>query len=206
MLLAEGLRATPTVAVRLEAIEDVDVISDDDKVTRHVQAKHHLDDYTLTDRSPELWTTLTVWMDLARKLGDAVLPALQLGHDVCGRRRLGRLVSRSHRSQCRICARSSESVATEQGAEKTREARHRFAELGRAPQLTLLSAATILDASERVTQLDDRLRSALGMVVPLEHAAAFLERVKGWWVQRSVELLAGERDQIGGDELYRFCD
>jgi hypothetical protein len=74
VLLAEALREDPKVAVRLEAIEDIDVISEIESVSRSVQAKHHLDDYTLTDRSPELWRTLRVWMDLEKEIGDATLP------------------------------------------------------------------------------------------------------------------------------------
>jgi hypothetical protein len=206
VLLAEAIRDDPKVAVRLEAIEDIDVISEIDSVSRSVQAKHHLDDYTLTDRSPELWRTLRVWIDLEKDLGEAALPNLQLmttstaaadtavsllgpeGRDVTAA--LSKLLA----------------IAGERGAKDTRDIRSRFGELPESSQLRILHAATVLDASEPVAELDARLRDALGMVVPREQPDAFLERIKGWWVNRSVELLMRERDQITAEQLYEYCD
>lgn len=206
VLLAEALREDPKVAVRLEAIEDIDVISEIDSVSRSVQAKHHLDDYTLTDRSPELWRTLRVWMDLEDALGNATLPNLQLM--TTSTAAPGTAVALLGPESRDVTAALSKllSVAEEHGAEESRVIRRRFAELPESSQLKILHAATILDASEPVAELDARLRDALGMIVPREQPDAFLQRVKGWWVNRSVELLTRERDQITAEQLYEFCD
>jgi hypothetical protein len=194
------------VAVRLEAIEDVDVISEVDSVARNVQAKHHLKGHTLTDRSPELWRTLLVWMDFAEKLGDAALPNLQLATTSTSASDTGvSLLGPAGRDVTTALAKFL-AVAEEPGAKVTRKVRQRFAGLHESSQLKLLHAATILDASAPVTKLNERLRVALGMVVPREQPEAFLERLKGWWVDRSVELLAGERAQITGQQLYEYCD
>ena len=206
VLLAEALRHDPAVAVRLEAIEDVDIVSADDSVARHVQAKHHLDDYTLTDRSAELWRTLTVWMDLQKDLGGSPLPNLQLATTSTVAPDAAVALLRPEERDVESARTKLIVIAEEPGAEGTRAARKRFIGLGEATQLRLLHAATILDASDRVTALDERLRTALGMVVPREQPDAFLDRVKGWWVSRSVELLARERPHVTGQELYRFCD
>jgi hypothetical protein len=204
VLLAEALHGDPKVAVRLEAIEDVDVISEVDSVSRRVQAKHHLDAYTLTDRSPELWRTLSVWMDLERD--DAALPNLQLATTSTAAADTAVSVLGPEDRNVTTALSKLLAVAGEHGAKDTREIRQRFAGLAESSQLKILHAATILDASEPVTELNDRLRDALGMVVPREQPDAFLERVKGWWVDRSVELLTREREQITGEQLYEYCD
>jgi hypothetical protein len=208
VLLAEALQEDPAVAVRLEAIEDIDVVSEDDSVSRSVQAKHHLDEYTLTDRSRELWRTFRVWMDLDKELGDAALPNLQLAttSKAASDTAVSLLGPRAEDRDVTAALSKLLTVAKEPGAKDTREIRQRFAGLPQSSQLKLLHAATILDASEPVTELNDRLRGALGMVVPREQPDAFLERVRGWWVARSVELLAGEREWITGQQLYEYCD
>jgi hypothetical protein len=184
------------------------VLSEDDSVARSVQAKHHLDDYTLTDRSPELWRTLRVWMDLEKTLGDAPLPILHLAttSKAASDTAVSLLGPKPEDRDVTLALSKLLVVAREQGAEGTRPTRQLFADLPDSSQLKLLHAATILDASEPVTELNDRLRIALGMVVPLEQPDPFLERLKGWWVDRSVELLAREREGITGQQLYEYCD
>ncbi len=73
-------------------------------------------------------------------------------------------------------------------------------------QVRLLSVVTVLDSSVQITGLHKRLARALGLVVPSENAGAFLERLQGWWVGRSVQLLVGELPYVSGADLYRYCD
>lgn len=208
VLLAESMKADPQVAVRLEALEDIDVVSEDESVARNVQAKHHLAEFTLTDRSPELWRTLNVWMGLLPDQAAERMPQLQLATTSVAADKDGvALLGPEARSRdIPEALRKLVAVAKEQGAEATRDIRRRFGELSEAMQLRLLQAATILDASEPVSDLDGRLQEALGMVVPRERPEAFLERIKGWWVGRSVELLTRERESVGAQELYDLCD
>ena len=205
VLLAEAYREDPLVAVRLEAIEDVELVWRDGEVVG-VQAKHHLRDHTLTDRSPDLWRTLTGWMDLERQRGADALPRLHLV--TTSRAAAGTAVALlRHRNRDVVTALGLlREVAGQPGAEATRGARHRFLDLPESAQLRILHAATVLDAAERVDGLDERLRAALGMVVPQERPEAFLQRIVGWWVGRSTELLVGRRQAITGQELYELCD
>lgn len=78
VLLCESYARDPSVKVRLEAVEDIDIVSDVISIDARVQVKHHLADHTLTDSTPELWRTLTVWMDLAGSLPSGALPRLHL--------------------------------------------------------------------------------------------------------------------------------
>jgi hypothetical protein len=78
VLLCESYARDPSVKVRLEAAEDIDIVSDVLSIDARVQVKHHLADHTLTASTPELWRTLTVWMDLAERLPSGGLPQLRL--------------------------------------------------------------------------------------------------------------------------------
>jgi hypothetical protein len=60
VLLCESYAGDPSVRVRLEAVEDIDVVSDLVSIDSRVQVKHHLADHTLTDLTPELLTLVAV--------------------------------------------------------------------------------------------------------------------------------------------------
>jgi hypothetical protein len=58
VLLCEAYARDPAVRVRLEAVEDIDVVSYEVSIDARVQVKHHLSEMTLTDSTPELWRTM----------------------------------------------------------------------------------------------------------------------------------------------------
>jgi len=205
VLLCEAYVRDPSVRVRLEAIEDIDVLSDMTSIGSRVQVKHHLLDHTLTDATPELWRALTVWMDLAESVhGD--LPRLHLATTSTAHpNSAAAVLGPDGRVVDVACDRLT--AAALAGADKsTQVARARFAALDDAARLRLLEAVTVLDATAKVTELGDRLRTALGLVVPSDRPDAFIERLQGWWVGRSVQLLAGELAHVSGEDLYRYSD
>jgi hypothetical protein len=205
VLLCEAYVRDPAVRVRLEAIEDIDVLSDVTSIGARVQVKHHLPDHTLTDATPELWRALTVWMDLAQSL-DGDLPRLHLATTSTAHPASAAAVLGPDGRAVEV-ALERLTVAALSGADKSTEvARTRFAALDEAARLRLLEAVTVLDATAKVTELAGRLRNALGLVVPSDRAGAFIERLQGWWVGRSVQLLAGELAHVSGEDLYRYCD
>jgi hypothetical protein len=205
VLLCEAYARDPSVRVRLEAIEDIDVLSDVTSISARVQVKHHLADRTLTDATPELWRALTVWMDLADTLpGD--LPRLHLATTSTAHPNSAAAVLGPEGRAPDIARDRLLTAARSSTNESTSAARGRFAGLDTAAQLRLVEAVTVLDSTARVTDLADRLRSALGLVLPSEGSDGFIERLQGWWVGRSAQLLARDLPHVAGDELYRFCD
>ncbi len=206
VLLCEAYARDPAVKVRLEAIEDIDVVSDVVTIDARVQVKHHLADHTLTDATAELWRTLTVWMDLEADVRPDARPRLHLvTTSVVDPDSAAALLGPEGRD-VEAALEHLVAAAESSDASGTRAARERFLDLGQARQLQLLQAITVLDATARVVDLGERLRKALGLVVPSERPVEFLERVQGWWVGRSTQLLAGELSHVSGADLYRFCD
>jgi hypothetical protein len=205
VLLCEAYVRDPSVRVRLEAIEDIDVLSDVTSISARVQVKHHLPDHTLTDATPELWRALTVWMDLAESL-DGDLPRLHLATTSTAHADSAAAVLGPDERAVGVAPERLTAAAVAGTNESTSAARKRFAALDDAARLRLLEAVTVLDATARVTELPGRLRNALGLVVPSDRPSAFIERLQGWWVGRSAQLLAGELPHVSGEDLYRYCD
>ena len=206
VLLCEAYPGNPSVRVRLEAVEDIDVVSDDVSIDARVQVKHHLAKNTLTDATPELWRTLSAWIDLVEALPPESLPQLHLATTSVAAPSSGVSMLGPIERNVEAALERLLEAARDSSLQNTGIARGRFLALETATQLRLLRAITILDSTARVTDLHDRLRRALGLVVPSERPNQFLERLQGWWVGRSTLLLAREIDHISGGDLYRFCD
>ncbi len=172
-------------------------------MSRSVQAKHHLDAYTLTDRSPELWRTLRVWMDLEES--DAALPNLQLVTTSTAAADTAVAVLGPEDRDVTAALLKLLAIAR---ARREGDARD-------PPALRQPGGIVSAQDSSRRDDLgheraDYRARRApTGRARhgrPTKQPDAFLERVKGWWADRSVELLTRERDQITGEQLYEYCD
>ena len=68
----------PGISVSVEAGDDIEVREAGGATLVLVQSKHHLGDAMLTDRSPELWRTLAVWIDVLQGHAHDKLPRLSL--------------------------------------------------------------------------------------------------------------------------------
>jgi hypothetical protein len=206
VLLCEAYVRDPSVRVRLEAIEDIDIISVAPDVDARVQVKHHLDSHTLTDSAREWWRALAVWMDLEAAMGSGPLPRLHLVTTSTAGADSAASMLRSDGRDVDAAVRRLIAAAEASTAERTQVARKRFLELPPLRQLRLMGAVTVLDATVPVAGLRKRLELALGLVVPSEQSEAFLERIQGWWVARSTQLLAGAIPFVSGADLYSFVD
>lgn len=206
VLLCEAYARDPAVRVRLEAVEDIDVISSLVTIDARVQVKHHLTEHTLTDATPEFWRTMTVWMDLEQGLQPDALPRLHLATTSVAHPNSASSLLGPEDRDVKVALKRLVAAAEQSDAASTQAARTRFLALDRGRQLRLLHAITVLDATARISDLAGRLRTSLGLVVPSERSREFVERVQGWWVGRSTQLLAGEIPHVSGADLYRFCD
>jgi hypothetical protein len=72
LLALWDVAALPGSAVRVESLDDIDILDGEDAASL-IQVKNQLGDAAMTDRSPALWRSLTVWMDFAGALGDEPL-------------------------------------------------------------------------------------------------------------------------------------
>jgi hypothetical protein len=204
VLLAEAYPSDPTVKVRLEAVEDIDLVSDTKK-GRRFQVKHHLEDNLLTDKTPELWLTLAIWIDSVNGVPLEDWPHFYLATTATSK-------PDSAASHLGDSGRSLESAlaslisaAEESTNTATDEARKKFLDLERHRQLALLEHVFVLDATPQVVDLDARLRRALLYALPGTQSDRFLEGIMGWWVSRSAGLLSGTIETVSGVQFHAFC-
>jgi hypothetical protein len=201
----------PGVAVSVEAGDDIEVRDADDATMIFVQSKHHLGDATLTDRSPDLWKTVSVWIDLLGANGSDMPPRLALYTTaVCAEESAAALL----RPQTLIgTARDSaeartilEEVASEApGNKATEAARSAFLELTDEQRAALVDAIDVFDAGAKIEDFDARLRKAVGMHAPDPDAVEeFAERLFGWWSGQVVFMLVGRITSVSGRELWSY--
>lgn len=206
VLLCEAYSRDPSVRVRLESVEDIDVVTEAAALDARVQVKHHLSDSILTDSTPELWRTLTGWMDLLEDDADSALPQLHLATTSSSHPDSAAFLLGPEDRNIELAGEKLLEAARKGQNGESRTARQRFASLTDSSRLRLLRAITVLDETAQIADLEPRLRSALGLVVPSERPRDFLERIQGWWVGRSALLLSGKLDEVSGGDLYRYCD
>lgn len=205
VLLAEAYPSDPTVKVRLEAVEDIDLASDATG-DRRIQVKHHLEDNLLTDFTPELWQTLAIWIDSVDGVPLDDWPRFYLATTATAKAgsAASQLAGNNQRSldgalNALISAADGSSNAD------TDQARQKFLGLERHRQLSLLEHVFVLDATPQLVDLDTRLRQALSFALPGSQTDRFLEGVKGWWVSRSAGLLMGTIEAVSGAQFQAFC-
>jgi hypothetical protein len=206
LLVLWDVAARPASAVRVEALDDIDIL-EGDAAASVVQVKHQLGDAAMTDRSPALWRSLTVWMDLVNTLEQAPLPLLMLwttahcapGTGVEALRDDG-AVRDEGAALDRLRA-----VAADTGNAETHSARTRFLALSDCEVAALLQRVRIVDATSRVTDFDAQLRARIGVAAPDPQTLdEFADRLTTWWLRRVAFMLADQVDRVTGTELWAY--
>lgn len=203
--LLRSARTDESVRVTLETYDDVALTDDDGLPLAAVQLKQHESGASaLTDMSPDLWTTLKVWLatpQLARTGG----PTLYLMTTAT-------VSAGSAGSHLGVENRSPEaaeglltSAATRSKSKETAAARALWAQASRASRLELLRRIHILPESPSIADVDGVLQQELRTTVRDKHVVPFIERLWGWWDQACVQVLLGNRRgehlSISGSQL-----
>ena len=209
--LWERTPGDPGVSLSIEAGDDIEVRDEEDAAMVFVQVKHHVGDGTLTDRSPDLWRTVAVWIDLLEIHGADKLPRLALYTTaVCGdgtapmRLRPQTLVG-SERDPVGAQTTLEQVAAEDPGNETTQPARSAFLKLNDDQREALVQAIDVYDAGAKIDEFDARLRKAVGMHAPDPDAVAeFAARLYQWWMTQVIFMLLGRITSISGNELWSY--
>jgi hypothetical protein len=206
LLALWDIAAQPGSAVRVEALDDIDVLVGDDAVST-IQVKHQIGDAPITDRSPAFWRSMAVWMDLAASLGSAPLPSLLLW-TTAGTQPGSGVDALRNDSAVRDEGAALDrlrSVSSEAGNAETRSVRTRFHRLPDREAAALLQQINIIDATARVTDFDAQLRARVGVAAPDPLTLnEFADRLTTWWLRRVAFMLAGQLDRVTGAELWAY--
>jgi hypothetical protein len=224
LLLAERASREPELTLALELLDDVQ-FEERGSARELIQTKHHLQSRgDLTDAGVDLWRTINVWISVVGELSAEETPALTL--ITTGVAPEGGAASFLRDDDARDPERAQQSLARA-AASSTNQAtarwRARFAQLSPSRRAQLVNAITVADGAVPISEIDERLKTALFWALPsTDRADAFIEHVRGWWFGIAVRLLRREvraiaatdmlhaiqdiRDQFGPENLPRDPD
>jgi len=198
------LRNERQFSVSIETIDDV-VFATEGQPPDLLQTKHHLNAAAnLTDASPELWKTLRVWCE---EIAQGQIPEHAIlflvttatasegtaAYYLRGGERLRDVPTALERLTVTVQSSTNQSLT---------DAFNAFKNLDAAQKLAFLSAVYVLDGVPNINDMDASLRKAVYFAAPQKHLASYLQRLEGWWFQRSVKQLTdANRLPILSEEL-----
>jgi hypothetical protein len=203
-LLTLVRRKQPRLTLFMERLDDFEVV-DDANVLDVVNAKHHLRDADLTDRSVDLWRTLNAWITVRGSLeADEVASFILLTTATAAQGSIAALLRQDAHRNPELAEVQLLRVAESDGAETTRKWRRRFAALAEDERRTLVSAITVADQQPQLPDLDEEIRREFAPTVRSEHLEAFVSRLRGWWFDRVARMLTGRLPGVAVEDLWHF--
>lgn len=201
----------PGVSVSVEAGDDIEVRDSDGASMVLVQSKHHLGDATLTDRTPDVWRTIAVWIDVLKGHSGDTLPRLALYTTAICAEGAGVALLRpqiligSMRDSVAARTMLEQAAAEAPGNQATRVARSAFLQLTDNQRAALVDAIDVFDAGAKIDDFGARLRKAVGMHAPDPDAVEeFASRLFRWWMGQVIFMLVGRITSVSGQELWSF--
>ena len=175
--------------VSIEKLDDI-AFDNDGSPEELLQTKFHGDEGNLTDRSPDLWKTIRVWVESIKSgeisLGNVILSLVTtqtVSKDSLASLLGGgpeRDIDEAQKMMTGICE------ETNQTNEKGYKA---FKSLSVAEKNSLLSAIYVVGKSEDLIKIRENMKPIARQSVPVQAVDAFLDRIEGNWFKWVVEAL-----------------
>lgn len=193
-------------SIAIEAADDLEVGGQDDD--QLLQLKHRAAGTSLTDSSPDLWKTLRIWSEgIASgtlRLPDTQLLLVTTAAAAAGSACSDLAAAPQDRDNGALAERLAE-VAVQIKNKSLADSTAAYLRLDDRDRASLLSAITVVDASPRLGEVDERIRSLARLMTRSDHLEPFIERLEGWWNRRSLRQLAGGADTSAtGDEFDSY--
>ncbi len=186
----------PDLGLSLELHDDVSW-EEDGTPAELLQLKHHIGRQGgIGDMSVDLWKTLAVWMDV-HPAADPMGPILTLvttsvaaeGSAAAHLRPMTRSPTEA-RKLLDTAARDSDNATTAAG-------RQQYLELEEADRDVFLGRIYVLDAAPPAgPSLEEAVRAALILALPLGRENEFLEQLWGWWHREAIALLRKDQTTV----------
>ena len=193
MLLIES--ATPSLKLVIEKFDDVSFENDSNPVAM-VQLKHHIGRAgNLTDRSPDLWRTIKIWVDAvednpvlleksrfviittAKAPQDSIASLLKMGDD-------GRDAEKAF-----IGLRK---VASSQTSEINASSYKAFIALNEDRARLLVNSIYVFDEESNIFECKSRIKRLLRFSCQPKYEDILFERLEGWWCNKCISLLSNK--------------
>lgn len=182
--------------VSIEKLDDI-AFDNDGSPEELLQTKFHSSEGNLTNRSPDIWKTVRVWIELIKSgkvsLGNMILSLVTTQSVVEGSLAsfLGvgpqRNIEEAQRIMSEICE------ETNQTNDKGYIA---FKELSIAEKHSFLGAIYIVGKSDDLLKIREKMKPIARQSVPIQAVDAFIDRLEGSWFKWCVEALSKSSSNV----------
>jgi hypothetical protein len=190
--------------IAIEAGDDVEEVVEGGRIL--YQLKHRAAGVTMTDKSKDLWKTLRIWAHaITNKRVDLeetdlfLLTTADLPTDSAS------FLLQPAASGVRDEAHALEALVTARHASISREnkkAYEAFDELSDEERRRMLARVQVVGNAPDVDAVEGLLLQRAVLAVGHKYASSFLQRLEGWFYQRTIrQLRAEEMDAVTGDEF-----
>lgn len=197
------LKASQDFLVSIETLDDVTFETSGGTADVLLQTKHHLKAAAnLTDASPDLWKTLRVWFDGAAA---GLAPGATLHLITTAAASPGSIAAHLRSVDRNVDAALAAMITTAQssGNATNAVAYKAFLAATAARRREIVESIVVLDGYPTIAALDGELRAEVFWAATRKDHDAFLERLEGWWLRRTLKQLAATDlgDRISANEL-----
>lgn len=205
--LIRGSSTRPDMSLTLEKFDDVAWEDTGGNPVELLQLKHHNhSNGSLTDKSPDLWRTLKVWMDDPQLL-DRDGPELSIV--TTANAPVGSAASYlryDERNVVKAAELLEKAARSSRDKKKTASARAQWLRLDESARIGVLQRVRVLDDHKRIEDLDGALEDALWLAAPQGRVEDFLAILDSWWMRVAIDLLRKARRSVRAGELKAKLD
>jgi len=192
--------------LRLETVDDVSWHDAAGDPLQTLQIKHHQGaGGTLTDASPDLWRTVSVWLDdpilltpAGPELVLATTQTVQAGSALA-------LLGTDGRKPQDACA-LLDQAASESGNQSTQATRSRWLGLSQTLRSGICDRVTAIWEQGTADDLASLIKSAASLALPPGREDVFVQMLLGWWWQVAVDMLRGGRRGVSRVDVRLHFD
>jgi len=212
LALIEGLRTPELKKIEIETDDDVVLRRAGGELYAAVQAKHSLDPGSLTTSSPELWKTLRVWSEDAKKPSTQRAKTLVLltTHSVAANSTLKALQEGVKKSVPEFSAlrKDLDTIAKNAGNKELVSSYQAWMSLSESRKDELLQRAVVRDAQLPLNEMKAQLDAMLvDRGIRKTRVVAFRDELLGWFSGLVAERIGKNGIAILKDELNdRYAD
>ena len=200
--LAHLMKQDEAQALLIEADDDVELRDIDGKKTL-ISLKHKQAGETVGTLSTDFWKSVRIWLDRYIRDGN-----LACDHSYCmvttarvGPKSLLQYFLDGADSKPEDFAKRLITELKSSKAALSAQVETTFSSLNPTQQDDFLARIVIADSSLRIKELDAAFAPLLRSV-PVNFRIDVRERIEGWWLRESIELIQGERNPITGAEVW----
>lgn len=206
LLITSRRESDQSLRITLEVFDDVALIDEFGRPLAATQLKQHSGRAPLTDKSPDLWKTIRVWLQTpSLAASDGPILSLITTSPLQPSNAVSLLgVDPASRDVAEVLRRFDE-IASD-GSKETKPGREAWKAADSSVRASLLRRMFIIGDQVHISDLNKLIDAELAPFVPSRHLAEYRDRLWGWWDSRSVGILLQNRKQVGASisaaELY----